>query len=163
MTNPRPSITKPRPKGLDKPATAKIIKAMSAAHARLYRISGGQLGKNWRIGSAMRKSVPVCLLTTVGRRTGQARTVPLVYLDDGDRIVVVASQGGLPNNPQWFANVEANPRVQVRIGRRTRQMAARVANADERAELWPRLVEMDADFATYASWTDREIPVVICE
>jgi deazaflavin-dependent oxidoreductase (nitroreductase family) len=75
----------------------------------------------------------------------------------------VASQGGLPSNPQWYGNLQANPQVQVRIGRRTRQMSARVANADERAALWPRLVEMYADFASYASWTEREIPVVICE
>jgi deazaflavin-dependent oxidoreductase (nitroreductase family) len=161
MTKPRQ--TKPRPKGLDKPATAKIIKAMSAAHARMYRATGGQLGKNWRIGSALRKSVPVCLVTTIGRKSGQPRTVPLVYLDDGDRIIVVASQGGLPSNPQWYGNLQANPQVQVRIGRRTRQMSARVANADERCTLWPRLVDMYADFASYATWTEREIPVVICE
>jgi deazaflavin-dependent oxidoreductase (nitroreductase family) len=160
-TKPRP--TKPRPKGLDKPATAKIIKAMSVAHARIFRATGGQLGKKWRIGSALRKSVPVCLMTTIGRRSGQPRTIPLVYLEDGDRIIVVASQGGLPSNPQWYGNLQANPQVQVRIGRRTRQMSARAANADERAALWPRLVEMYADFASYASWTEREIPVVICE
>jgi deazaflavin-dependent oxidoreductase (nitroreductase family) len=156
-------MTKPRPKGLDKPATAKIIKAMSATHARMYRATGGQLGKNWRIGSALRQSVPVCLVTTIGRKSGRPRTVPLVYLDDGDRIIVVASQGGLPSNPQWYGNLQANPQVQVRIGRRTRQMSARVANADERCTLWPRLVDMYADFASYASWTEREIPVVICE
>lgn len=154
---------KPRPQGLDKPIAKRIIKTMSAVHIRLYRLSGGHLGKKWRVGSAMRKSVPNCLLTTTGAKTGLARTVPLVYLADGDRIVLVASMGGLPKNPQWFYNVRANPEVQIQIMRSVRTMQARVATPDERRVLWPRLVDMYADFASYQTWTEREIPVVICE
>lgn len=154
---------KPKPKGLDRPSTTRIIKLMSAAHTRMYRVSGGRLGKNWRVGSAVRRPIPVCLVTTIGRKTGQPRTVPLVYMRDGANIVLVASKGGLPENPQWYGNVRANPAVEIEIGRRRSSWRARVAAADERAALWPRLVEMYADFASYQSWTDREIPVVVCE
>lgn len=156
-------MTKPRPAGLDRPSTMRIIKVMSRAHTRLYMLSGGRLGKRWHVGSALRKGVPVCLLTTTGRTSGQPRTAPLLYMHDGDRVIVVASQGGLPSNPQWYRNLRADPTVQVRIGRRTQQMRARTADGAERAHLWPRLVDLYADYASYATWTDREIPVVICE
>jgi deazaflavin-dependent oxidoreductase (nitroreductase family) len=154
---------KPKPKGLDRPSTHRIIKVMSVVHRRLYHASGGRLGKKWHVGSAVFKGVPICLLTTTGAKSGLPREVPLLYMQDGDRVVVVASQGGLPGNPQWYYNVLANPDVQVRVLRTVRPMRARVATPGERAELWPRLVELYADFASYASWTEREIPVVICE
>ncbi|MDP9117524.1 MAG: nitroreductase family deazaflavin-dependent oxidoreductase [Actinomycetota bacterium] len=154
---------KPRPGGLDKPLTLKIIKAMSRLHTGLYRASGGRVGKKWHVGSAVRKGVPVCLLTTTGRKSGQPRTAPLLYMTEGERVILVASQGGLPTNPMWYLNLQENPLVEVRIGRRARPMRARTADASERAVLWPELVELYADFASYATWTDREIPVVICD
>jgi deazaflavin-dependent oxidoreductase (nitroreductase family) len=157
--------TKPRPPGLDRPATLRIIKVMSVVHRAIYKASGGTLLKNWRIGSAVHRGrgVPVCLVTTIGRKSGQRREVPLCYLADGDRVLLVASQGGLPTNPQWYLNIQANPDVQIRTGRTTRRMRARTAKPAERAELWPRLVDLYTDYASYATWTDREIPVVICE
>ena len=109
---------KTKPKGLDKPSTVKVIKVMSAANTWLYRKTGGRVGRTWRIGSAVRKGVPICLLTTTGRSSGQARTVPLCYLADDDRIVLVASQGGLPNDPQWYKNLVADPKVEIQIGTR---------------------------------------------
>jgi F420H(2)-dependent quinone reductase len=154
---------KAKPKGLDRPSTVKIIKAMSTAHTWLYRRTGGRLGRKWHVGSALRRGVPVCLLTTTGRKSGLPRTVPLLHMADGEDAVLVASQGGLPTNPQWYYNVLAEPAVTVQIGRRTRAMRARVADAGERAVLWPRLVRLYADYENYQSWTDREIPVVICE
>ena len=75
----------------------------------------------------------------------------------------MASQGGLPKNPMWYLNIRANPEVTIQIKSRIRTMRARVATDEERAELWPRLVDMYADFDNYQSWTDRQIPVVICE
>lgn len=154
---------KAKPKGLDKPSTTSIIKAMSRVNTRLYRLTGGRVGKNWRIGAGFRKPVPICLLTTTGRKSGRPRTVPLCYLADGTDIVLVASQGGLPSNPQWYFNVKANPAVQIEIGKQRTDYTARVASADERSRFWPKLVELYADFDSYQSWTDREIPVVICE
>ena len=158
----RPKL-KPKPAGLDRPSTLKIIKVMSVVHTRLYKLSGGRIGKNWRIGSAVRKKVPICLVTTIGRKSGEPRTVPLCYLADGERVILVASQGGTATNPQWYYNIKANPAVEVRVGRRMRRMTARPASAAERTALWPRLVQMYADYDSYQSWTDREIPVVICE
>jgi F420H(2)-dependent quinone reductase len=153
---------KTKPKGLDRPSTVKVIKVLSAANTWAYRTTGGRIGGRWRVGAALRRSVPICLLTTRGRKSGQPRTVPLCYLADGERIVLVASQGGLPKDPLWYRNLVADPAVQVQIGRDVRAMCAQTADRAERAELWPRLVELYADYEAYQSWTDREIPVVIC-
>lgn len=152
-----------RPDQLDSPIVARIIKLGSRFNARLYALTGGRLGGTWRIGAGLRKPVPVCLLTTVGRKSGQPRTAPLLYLRDGERIVVVASQGGLARNPAWYLNLVAEPQVTIQIGSRTADYRARTAGPEERAALWPRLTELYADFDTYDAWTDREIPVVICE
>lgn len=154
---------KAKPKGLDRPSTTRIIKTMSRINTRIFRITGGRLGKKWRVGAGFRNPVPVCLVTTIGRKSGQPRTVPLCYLQDGKDIVLVASQGGLPTNPQWYYNIKANPDVQVEIGKQAVAYKARVALPEERGQLWPKLVGMYADYDSYQSWTEREIPVVICE
>jgi F420H(2)-dependent quinone reductase len=158
-----PAKARPKPKGLDRPSTTRIIKLMSRVNTRVYRLTGGRLGRKWRIGAGFRKPVPICLLTTTGRKSGQPRTVPLCYLQDGRDIVLVASQGGLPTNPQWYGNIRANPAVDIEIGRQRGAYRARTASRTERERLWPRLLELYADFAAYQSWTEREIPVVICE
>lgn len=152
-----------KPKGLDDPGAVRFMKAMAAANVWLYRRTGGRLGAHWRIGAGFRNPVPICLVEHTGRKTGQTRTTPLVYLRDGDDVVVVASQAGRPENPQWFHNVVANPEVTVQIGRERRPARARVAGPEERARLWPRLVDLYADYASYQSWTEREIPVVVLE
>jgi deazaflavin-dependent oxidoreductase (nitroreductase family) len=154
---------KAKPKGLDRPSTVRIIRLMSRAHTWVYRTSKGRLGRKWHVGSALRKGVPVCLLTTTGKVSGQPRTVPLLHMADGERVVLVASQGGLPSNPQWYRNLLADPAVTVQFRGHARRMVAHTADAAERAELWPRLVELYADFESYQAWTDRQIPVVVCE
>lgn len=151
------------PKGLDSPIVPKILKVMSRLNIAAYRATGGRVGGTWRVGSAFRKGVPICLLTTKGRKTGRPRTQPLLYMPDGDRVVIVASQGGLPKDPLWYLNLCADPHVTVQVRRDVRRMRARTASQDERAALWPRLVAVYADFDKYQSWTDREIPVVVCE
>jgi deazaflavin-dependent oxidoreductase (nitroreductase family) len=156
-------MTSTAPKGLDSPLATKIIKIMSRVNVRLYRATGGRLGSKWRVGSAFPRGVPVMLLTTTGRKSGEPRVSPLLYIEDGPRVIVVASQGGLPRNPAWFYNIRSNPNVTAQIKSNVRQMQARVAGPEERAALWPRLVEMYPDFDKYQSWTDRQIPVVICE
>ncbi|BCN42503.1 nitroreductase [Prescottella equi] len=156
-------MTTQRPSGLDSKYTVDIIKWMSKTNVKLYRATGGRLGGKWRVGSAFPWGIPVCLLTTTGRKSGQPRVSPLLFLEDGDRVILVASQGGLPKNPMWYLNIRANPEVTIQIKSRIRTMRARVATDQERAELWPRLVDMYADFDNYQSWTDRQIPVVICE
>lgn len=158
------AATKPKPDGLDKPIVAKIIKYGARANVKVYRLTNGRIGAKWRIGAGWRKPVPVLLLDHVGRRSGARFTTPLLYLADGPDLVVVASQGGLPKGPQWFHNLVANPDTTVAVPReRSRAVRARVADPDERAALWPRLVDLYADFDNYQAWTDREIPVVVLE
>ncbi|MFT4200215.1 nitroreductase family deazaflavin-dependent oxidoreductase [Gordonia sp. (in: high G+C Gram-positive bacteria)] len=152
-----------RPDQLDSPVVAKLIKVGSRFNTRLYRLTGGRVGGTWRIGAGLRKPAPVCLLTTIGRKSGQPRTAPLIYLADGDRFVVVASQGGLPKHPAWYLNLQANPHVTIEVGGDKHELTARTASPAEKAQLWPRLVALYADFETYDAWTEREIPVVICE
>ena len=152
-----------KPEGLDKPYVGKIIKAMSTVHLALYRWTGGVLGSKWRVGSAFPHGILVLLLTTTGRKTGLPRTLPLLFIEEGEKIIVVASKGGLPNEPLWYKNLVATPDCEVQIKRRKMKMSARTASAEERDALWPRLVAHYPDFASYATWTDRIIPVVILE
>jgi deazaflavin-dependent oxidoreductase (nitroreductase family) len=152
-----------KPKGLDSDLTRSIIKAMATANVWLYRRTGGRVGGTWRIGAGFRDPVPICLLEHRGRKTGRLRTTPLVYLEDGERIIVVASQAGRPEHPMWYLNLLADPEVTVQVRSDRRPMRARVAEDDERGLLWPRLVDLYADYASYQSWTDRVIPVVVLE
>ena len=153
-----------RPDGLDSPGAVRFIKLMSRTQVRVFKLTHGHVGNKWRIGAGWQKPVPTLLLTHVGRKSGKEFETPLLYLDDGPDLVVVASQGGLPNNPQWYANLRAHPDTTVSLkGERDRPVRARTATADERAALWPRLVELYADFAKYQKWTDREIPVMVLE
>jgi len=133
-----------------------FIKAGSTINTWLYRRTGGRLGGKFAGGA------PVCLLTTIGRKSGERRTVPLLYLRDGDDVVVVASKGGYSTSPQWYFNLIADPAVEVTIGREHFEMTARTATADEKSALWPRLVANYGSYDTYQARTERDIPVVIC-
>lgn len=154
---------KARPKGLESAATRRIMKYAGRAHVWVYRRTKGRVGGTWRVGAALRKPAPVLLLDHVGNKSGRTYTTPLLYLLDGPNVVVVASTGGMAKDPQWYRNLLGHPDTQVQIGRAVRLVRARTASPEERAALWPRLVEMYADYDSYQSWTDREIPVVICE
>lgn len=151
-----------KPQGLDGEFARRFIKVMSRVNVWVYRRTGGRLGGTWRVGAAFRKPVRICLLDHRGRRTGLVRTTPLIYLRDGADVVVVASQAGRPQHPLWFHNVVATPEVTVQVGAERLPMVARTANPDERARLWPLLVELYADYDNYQSWCEREIPVVVC-
>ena len=154
---------KPKPEGLDKPYVPKIIKVMSQVNTAVYRWTGGLLGSTWRVGSAFPWGIPVLLLTTIGRKSGQPRTLPLLFIEEGDHIIIVASRGGLPSEPLWYKNLVANPECDVQIKRRKLKAKARTASPEEREALWPKLVAHYPDYASYATWTDRIIPVVILE
>ncbi|HEY6560154.1 MAG TPA: nitroreductase family deazaflavin-dependent oxidoreductase [Polyangiaceae bacterium] len=153
----------PRPPGLDHPIVPKVMRLFSQANVWVYRKTGGRVGGKWRVGSAFPRGVPVLLLTTIGRKTGARRTTPLLYLEDGARVIVVASQGGMPKHPAWYLNLSSNPEVEVQIRSNERRMRARDATPQERDVYWPRLVDLYSDFASYQSWTDRVIPVVVLE
>ena len=100
------------------------------------------------------------LLTTTGRTTGTMHTVPLLYLDDDDRLVVIASYGGRPNHPEWYLNLQSNPAASVQILGRHREVFATTMASAERAEWWPTIVSAYSDYAVYQSRTSRAIPVV---
>jgi deazaflavin-dependent oxidoreductase (nitroreductase family) len=130
------------------------IKVMSWLNVLIYRLTGGWLG-----GTFMR-GAPVCIVTVIGRRSGEPHPIPLLYLRDGNDLVIVASKGGMSKHPVWYLNLVANPRCEVEIGRERRSMFAREVTGAEKAALWPRLCEMYPDYADYQARTTRQIPVL---
>jgi deazaflavin-dependent oxidoreductase (nitroreductase family) len=134
-----------------------LLKIVNAVHRPLYRLSRGKIA-----GRGL--GMPVLVLTTTGRKSGAKRSVMLTSpLQLGDSIVLVASRGGDPRNPDWFHNLRADPAVDVELDGTTRPMTARVADAPERAELWPRIVADHSNYGDYQRRTDREIPVVVLD
>jgi len=127
------------------------------AHTRAYRETDGDLGHDWRNGTS------VLLLTTVGRKTGEERTTPLIYGRDGDDYVVVASKGGSPEPPGWYANLREQPDVEVQVLGDRFPARARTAAPDEKPALWERMIGLWPDYENYQRRTDREIPVVVLE
>lgn len=132
-----------------------FVKWMSAANTLVFRATGGRLGAKF-LGGA-----PVFLLVTTGRKSGQPRTSPLLYLRDGNDYVIVASKGGMSHHPMWFKNLEANPDAEVEIGTEKVKVHARRASDEEKARLWPKLIAMYPDYADYQARTERNIPVVV--
>ena len=126
-------------------------------HVRRYRETGGEVGHIWREGST------VLLLTTTGRRSGEPRTTPLIYAQDGDRYVIVGSKGGAPEHPGWYRNLEKTPDVELRVGDEVFPARARTASGEERERLWRKANEVWPHYDEYARKTDREIPVVVLE
>ena len=103
---------------------------------------------------------PVLLLTTTGRKSGREHTVPLFYLNDGEDMAVVASNGGTASHPAWWLNLKANPEATVEVGNREVRVRAEEAGPEEKERLWPKFVEMYGSYEDYRRRTDREIPVV---
>ena len=126
-------------------------------HTAIYRATGG------RIGGQLPGGVKVLLLDSRGRRSGKRRTNPLLYIEDGDNLVIIASKGGFPRHPAWYHNVQDNADVTVQVGSKQRQLRARDADATERKRLWPKAVEAYPGYEDYRERTEREIPVVILE
>lgn len=125
-------------------------------HPRLYRWSGGRIGGKLA-------NLPVLLLETVGRKSGEARTNALTYLPRGDAFVVIASVLGEPRNPGWYHNLVADPKVAIRVGRDHIAVEARVAEGDEREAIWDELTAVSPDYDQYRDRTGRRIPVVVLE
>jgi F420H(2)-dependent quinone reductase len=145
------------PKNLNSKPVGVIIKWMSRANTWIFKKSGGKLGDKFLRGA------PVGILTTVGRKSGEKRESPLLFLQEGSRIILVASQGGRANNPMWYLNLLANPKVSFQTKTEVLQLTAREATDAERDEYWPKLDAMYPDFVNYRSYTDRKIPIVICD
>ena len=127
-----------------------------AEHVRVYRETGGERGHHWR-------GTTVLLLTTRGRRSGEPRTTPLIFRDDDDRFVIVASKGGAPEHPGWYENLVADRDATIEVGAEEIPVRARDAQGEERERLWRRMAEVWPDYESYQRRTDRQIPVVVLE
>jgi F420H(2)-dependent quinone reductase len=150
-------MPKSPPRFLNSRYMGVFLKWTSRVNTYLYRRNNGE-----GLGGTV-QHIPVALLTTTGRKSGQPRVSPLYFLRDGDRVIVAASRGGSDKNPMWYLNVKANPKVQVQIKKEILDLTARDANDEERQRYWPQLVQMYPSYEDYQSWTDRVIPLVVCE
>jgi F420H(2)-dependent quinone reductase len=131
----------------------------AGVHTLLYRHTGGRIGH-------VIPGVPgkMLLLDHVGAKSGAKRTAPLLYISDGEDVVIVASKGGFPKHPAWYHNLMANPDTSVQVGRERRAVHARVATPEERERLWPLAVKAYRGYADYQQRSKgREIPLVILE
>jgi deazaflavin-dependent oxidoreductase (nitroreductase family) len=126
------------------------------AHARRYIETGGRDGHLW-------EGVTTLLLTTTGRRSGEARTTPLIYGRAGDRYLVVASRGGAPTHPDWYQNLVAQPDVQVQVMAERFKARARTATPAEKPALWKTMTSIWPAYDEYQTRATREIPLVILE
>jgi F420H(2)-dependent quinone reductase len=142
---------------LNAKSTGTMMKWMARAQTWIFKKSNGRIGDKFLRGAA------VGVLTTTGRKSGEPRDTPLLYLQEGKRIVLVASQGGRATNPTWYLNLKANPAVRFQTKHEVLDLVAREAAGPERAEYWPKLDAMYPDFVNYRSYTDREIPIIICD
>jgi deazaflavin-dependent oxidoreductase (nitroreductase family) len=134
-----------------------LLGRMMQGHTAVYRATGG------RIGHRVPGAPPMLLLDHVGAKSGAKRTSPLVYIRDGEDVVLVASKGGYPKNPGWFYNLKANPETEVQIGSERRRVHAHVADPEERKRLWPMALKTYGGYADYQKRTERKIPLVILE
>ena len=131
-------------------------------HVSRYLASNGEDGYLWDASLGGGKGlVPTLLLTTVGRKSGRILTLPLIFGRSGPDYVVVASKGGAPAHPAWYLNLEANPDVQVQVKADKFKAHAHTATAEERATLWPRMVEIYGPYTDYQKKTERQIPLVV--
>lgn len=135
----------------------RVFQLGTGVHRAVFQATNGRM-----LGNLGR--MPVVMLTTTGRRSGQPRTTMLTApVVDGERVVLVASYGGDDRHPAWFLNLREHPDVELTMGGRQRPMRARVATTEEKAELWPRAVAVYRGYAAYQKRTSRDIPLVVLE
>jgi deazaflavin-dependent oxidoreductase (nitroreductase family) len=137
-------------------APAGALKAAGKLNIPIYRLTGGRV-----FGSL--DGNPILLLTTTGRKSGQLRTAPVIYLPDGDRMIVIGTNAGNLRSPAWALNLEANPDAAVEVGRKHQPVRGRVAAGDERAELWRRFTEHYSGFDDYEANVTRDIRLFVLE
>jgi deazaflavin-dependent oxidoreductase (nitroreductase family) len=123
-------------------------------HIRQYRETDGDVGYLWN-------GAPTLLLTTTGRRTGEARTSALIFGRDGQDYLIVASMGGAPKHPQWYLNLTANPDVEIQVKGEHIRATAHAASQDDKPRLWGILTKVWPNYDVYQSRTERNIPVVV--
>lgn len=161
MTEVESGLARPHPQGTYAAAVKNTLidagfKIANIVHRNLFEATKGRLG-----GTVA--GMPALILETTGRKSGQRRSSMLTApIQEDDDIVLVASKGGDDRHPAWYLNLKADPEVTITMGGRTFAAVAREATGDERATLWPRIVERYKGYAGYEQRTDREIPVVVC-
>jgi F420H(2)-dependent quinone reductase len=132
------------------------LRAVGKLNAPIYRLTGGRVGG--KLGKA-----PILLLTTIGRKSGEPRTAPVLYLADGDRFVVINTNAGNAKTPAWSLNLRANPEAEVEVGRKRVGVRARLAEGKEREDLWRRHMEQYSGWEFYEEKLDRAIGVFVLE
>lgn len=132
-----------------------VLRRLMGLHTHAYRLTGGLVGHRFP------GAPPMLLLDHVGARSGTRRTTPLVYVEDGEDIVLVASKGGHPRNPAWYHNLRTNPETTIQLGAERRPVRARVATPEEHKRLWPKAVATYSGYQGYQERTSRQIPLVI--
>ena len=137
--------------------TWPVIFRVMGGHTAVYRATGGRIGKRL---PGLRQML---LLDHVGAKSGQKRTSPLLYAEDGRDLILIASKGGNPKNPAWYHNLKVNPDTTVQVGSEVREVQAREAEADERPRLWQKAVDVYPTYESYQERTDRQIPVIVLE
>jgi deazaflavin-dependent oxidoreductase (nitroreductase family) len=137
---------------LSRPEMRPLTRLFSNLHAGLYRLTRG---------GAQNPNYPTMLLTVTGRKSGRSHTVPLIYIEDEERLVIAAAYAGSDSNPAWWLNLRVNPQALAQVNNATFAVEAALAPEEQRPHLWQRLVEMYPYFTDYQQRTTREIPVVI--
>ncbi len=125
-------------------------------HVRLYRETNGEQGYEWN-------GAKILLLTTRGRRSGEARTIPIIFTPYGDGWAIIGSQGGAPKHPGWYFNLLDEPRVQVQVKGEVYEAVARTAPSPERERIWAEAVKTWPNYDVYTTRTSRQIPVVVLD
>ena len=135
----------------------RVFNTSVKGHTAIFRLTRGRIGGRMVGG-------PILLLHHTGAKSGKRRISPLLYLPDGERMVIVASKGGYTKHPGWFHNLKANPETTVELPREGKvAVRARQAPDEEREELWPRVVDLYHGYAAYQRSTSRKIPLVILD
>ena len=137
--------------------TWPILTRLMRGHAAVYRATGG------RIGARLPGLPPMLLLDHLGAKSGKRRTTPLVYMRDGENLLVVASKGGHPRDPAWMHNLRRHPETEVQVGSRRLKVRAREATPEERRRLWPKAATYNPPWGRYRERTSRQIPLVLLE
>jgi len=132
------------------------LRTVGKLNAPIYRLTRGRVGG--KLGKA-----PILLLTTTGRKSGKQRTAPVLYLADGDNFVVINTNAGNEKTPAWSLNLRADPKATVEVGSKRVEVRSRIAEGEERAELWRRHMQQYSGWEFYESKLDREVGVFVLE
>lgn len=137
-------------------ARAADLTLLGEGHVRAYRETDGETGYLWN-------GAPILLMTSTGRKSGEPRTIPIIFTQYGESWVIMASKGGAPKHPAWYLNVQEDPDVEVQVKADMWTARARTAGGDEREAIWAEALKVWPSYAIYQQRTERQIPVVVLD